>query len=374
MKIIAQRTSMPFDNRGLTGSPYLSMPTQKSVPPFNNVPTIQDITNHTTNIRDVYPHAGGDWSPGEDSSKSYREKGDDYKRQDKDAQIIANMLDKGREPQQQWKVKVKGGSKSFISLNLAEKYLRDNNLPFSYIARVAQVKQNTQDDRVDVIADSLNKTFMVESINTTRGIKEVGSSFCIAPYYFLTCAHVIRSYNKNAEIKSETFLNATVNLVRGDTKYKAIVIAADPKLDMALLRCNIDTTPLEIESNIQIGEDIIAIGSPHGYENNVSTGTLGSIGRKVYFYNGAPEYMFIDLAVFPGVSGGPVIKVSNGKVVGIVTLIVSSGVGNYGLNAALPASYIESFISKNIPNYRSTNKGEKNESLEKGQNIAELQS
>ena len=115
MKIVSQRTSTPF-------SGGLSPATQKSVQPFNNVPQIQDFLDGTTKMTDILPGGGGDWSPGEDKDKSYKEKGDDYKRQDKDAQIIANMLDKGKEPQQQWKVKVRGGSKSFISLNLAEKY------------------------------------------------------------------------------------------------------------------------------------------------------------------------------------------------------------------------------------------------------------
>ena len=119
MKItIAQRTSMPFDNRGTTNT-SISPTTPKSVTPTNNIPTIQDIMNHTVNIRDVYPSAGGDWSPGEDKDKAYKEKGDDYKREDRDAEIITKMLDKGKGVQQKWKVKVKGGSNSFISLNLA---------------------------------------------------------------------------------------------------------------------------------------------------------------------------------------------------------------------------------------------------------------
>jgi len=57
--------------------------------------------------------------------------------------------------------------------------------------------------------------------------------------------------------------------------------------------------------------------------------------------------MFIDAAVFPGSSGGPVIRVGSGNVVGMITLIVSGG-EDYGLNAALPSAYIKEFIAKYI--------------------------
>ena len=349
IKKVAQRTSLPFDNRRWNSDPSISPATSKTTIPFNNVPTIRDIMDGGVNIRDVYPHAGGDWSPGEDVSKSYKEPGDDYKRREKDEQIIANMLDKGKSEEQQWKVKVRGGSKTFISFNLARDYVRENNLPFSYISRIAQAQPN----KVGIIADSLNKTFLVKSIDTVNGVMETGSAFCVAPTYFITCAHVLKSYNKHQEISSQFFNDATVSLVQGGTEQRAVVINTDPKLDIALLKCNIDTEPLEIETAIMIGEEIVAIGSPHGYENNVSTGTLGSIGRKIYTYKGAPEYMFIDLSVFPGSSGGPVIKASTGKVVGMVTLIVSTGGSNYGLNAALPASYIQEFCRTNIKNFSS---------------------
>ena len=124
----------------------------------------------------------------------------------------------------------------------------------------------------------------------------------------------------------------------------------ESSLDIALLKCDIDVEPFNIDTKISVGEDIIAIGSPHGYENNVSTGTIGSLDRKLYTYDGAPDYMFIDLSIFPGNSGGPVIKVDNGSVVGMVTLIVTSE-GGYGLNAALSSSYIEKFIKGSIKGF-----------------------
>jgi hypothetical protein len=56
--------------------------------PFLNVPTIQDIIEKKINIKDYNPHMQGDWAPGEDVDKNYREKGDDYKRAERDLDIL----------------------------------------------------------------------------------------------------------------------------------------------------------------------------------------------------------------------------------------------------------------------------------------------
>ena len=49
------------------------------------------------------------------------------------------------------------------------------------------------------VDDALEKTFMIESINFNEQTKETGAAFCIAPNTFLTCAHVVKTYNKNTE-------------------------------------------------------------------------------------------------------------------------------------------------------------------------------
>lgn len=351
MQILSYRSTMPFDNRGSDGSPSISPTTQKSVMPFNNVPTVQDIIEHKIDLRDYSPHSGGDWAPGKDVDKSYKEEGDDYKRKERDLSILNFMTEVREKNPQKWMVKIPGGSKTFMSFDLARQYIRDKKMPFSYVRRIAQQIVNPQEQlRVDVIADSLEKTFMVESINMSQGVRDSGSAFCISPTYFLTCAHVIRGYNKNKEVGLDYFSDSMVSLIYGNQKIEAHVVDIDPKLDMALLKSNLDADPLKIDMSIEIGKDIIVIGSPHGYENNVSTGTVGALGRKVYFYKGAPDYMFVDLSVFPGNSGGPVIRVDNGKVVGMVTLIVADA-GGYGLNAALPSSYIIDFCRKNIKGF-----------------------
>jgi S1-C subfamily serine protease len=350
MKIIAQRTSMPFANRGQDGSPSISPTTQKSVMPFNNVTTIQDILDGTKRMQDILPNAGGSWTEGFEE-KAYRETGDDYKREVRDMEILNKMMQPRVQENQKWEVKLKGGTKTFISFDLARKYVKENGLPCISITRKAQqMPLITEQNRLDIISISLNKTFMVESIDASSGTIERGGAFCVKKNQFITCAHVIKKYNKNHNNKDEYFLDTKINLVHGGIRYNAVLMEVDPKLDIALLNCNVDVEPLSIDTEVTIGQDIIAIGSPHGYENNVSTGTIGSLDRQLYHYEGAPKYMFVDLSIFPGNSGGPVIRVNNGSVVGMVMLIVSSASG-YGLNAALPSTYIADFCKKNIKNF-----------------------
>jgi S1-C subfamily serine protease len=354
MKIISYRTTMPFDNKGTDGGTYMSPPTQKSIMPFNNVPTIQDLLDGNRKIGDVYPHAGGSWSPGEDSEKSYKDEGDDYKRAERDQDLLKNMFKPREKTVQSWEVNLPGGKRKFISFELARKYTREKGLPFTYVRRVAQnlmPEQTEEDQRLNIITDSMDKTFMVQSVAPNSATIETGAAFCVFSNYFITCAHVIKSYNKNLEIGKDYFSKSIISLTHNSKKFHAQLIDVDPKLDIALLKSNIGVDPMVIDTNITIGEEIIAIGSPHGYENNVSTGTIGSLDRKVYGYNGAPDYMFVDLSVFPGNSGGPVIRSSNGNIVGMVTLIISSS-GGYGLNAALPATHINNFCKKNIENFK----------------------
>jgi len=347
MKILAYRITTPFENRG-PGGPALSTPTQKSVIPTNNVPTIQDILDGTTKIEDVYPHTRGNWAPGKDVDKNYRDKGEDYKRKERDLSILNKLFNAKEKIMEQWKVKVNGGAITFGSLPLAQKYMRDNGIPFNYLTRThAQKKPQLQKERAEVIAESINSCVMIESVDVKDGVMESGSAFCVSPNHFLTCAHVIKKYDKNTGQNLFEFYNATVNIVHNGRRLPAKVKAVNTRWDIALIVADLDVEPLKIDTSVSVGEDIIAVGSPHGYENNVSTGTVGSLDREIYSYPGAPEYMFVDLSVFPGNSGGPIIKESNGAVIGLVTLIIAAA-GESGLNAALPSQYIENFLKENL--------------------------
>jgi len=334
----------PFDNRTENGQPSIGPSTKKVIVPTNNVHTIQDVLNGRPY---KMPGAGGSWGEGENSQPgSYKSEGDDYKREAKDFEILRNMLGVNPFISEVWRVKVPGGSKDFTSFHMAEAYsekLRGKGIGSTYVTRVAQSNNKTR-----IITESLEKTFMIESINVGEGVKETGSAFCVAKNYFVTCAHVIKNYDKNNPKNAFDYMDDIfVNIYFGGTARRATIIDIDPKLDIALIQCDIDVEPFVLGVNPQVGQDIIAVGSPHGYENNVSTGTIGSLDRKIYTYKEAPDYMFADMSIFPGNSGGPVIDEEKGHVVGMVTLIVSS-IGGYGLNACLPSKYVQEFCRRSI--------------------------
>ena len=342
------RTFMPEILAPGTG---LSPLTNKSIVPTNNVFTIQDALEGK---KYRVPSGGGDWaemSPGmwgEDNGKSYKENGDFYKREERDFDILQNMCPTGQIITDKWKVKVPGGSRifdSFYSANVYVKKLRDKGIGAVSINRIAQ------NNKAAIISEAMAKTFMVESLDTIKGVKEVGSAFCVGPGMFLTCAHVITKYDKNNEKARADAENAGVSgiiktvLVQNGQKYNAQIMKIDPILDIALLKADIDAEPFEFDNAYEVGLDVMSVGSPHGYENNVTFGTIGSLDRKIYYFDNAPNYMFVDLSAFPGNSGCPIVNVSSGKVVGMLTAIVSD-VGEYGLNAGLTSNYLEQFLQE----------------------------
>lgn len=335
----------PFDNRTDSGQPSIGPVTNRSVLPTNNVHTIEDVLNGRPY---KMPGTRGNWAPGEDAQPgSYKDTGDDYKRKERDMSILRGMLDGMQAQQEVWRVKVPGGSKDFSSFNMAEEYkekVKGKGIINTYVTRIAQSHERTM-----TIAHAIEKTFKIESVNISEGVKETGTAFCVAPNYFVTCAHVIKNYDKNqGDAEFLDIEDVFVNIYLGDTIKRATVVDIETKWDIALLKCDdIDVESFGIDIDPKVGQDVIAVGSPHGYENNISTGTVGSLGRNIYQYDDAPEYMFADMSIFPGNSGGPVVDEETGKVVGMVTLIVSS-TGGYGLNACLPSHYIREFCSRTL--------------------------
>lgn len=337
------RTFMPEILAPGTG---LSPLTDKSVIPTNNVITIQDILDGK---KYRLPGGGGDWSVGEDVSKSYKENGDMYKRHERDLDILTKMTTPSQHEQQKWKIRVPGGWEIKDSFELATKRkreLKDKGINAVWVTRSAQ-----NNSKVEVVSAALAKTYMVESFDIYNNVKEVGSAFCVGENVFLTCAHVVKKYDKNSKKRLDSAAVSgmiKLYLVQNGKRYPAELMDFNPTWDTALLKCKINCDVFEFDTQVNAGEDILAVGSPHGFENNVTFGSIGSLDKTIYNYKGAPKYMFVDLSAFPGNSGGPIIKESNGKVVGMLTAIVSSK-GDYGLNAGLPSYYLERYcIMENI--------------------------
>lgn len=118
---------------------------------------------------------------------------------------------------------------------------------------------------------------------------------------------------------------------------EADVIGADERTDLAVLNIDADSLPtVEIGSGkeLQVGEWVLAIGSPFGFEHSVTAGIVSAKGRSLPYGNYVP-YIQTDVAINPGNSGGPLFNL-NGEVVGINSQIYSRTGGFMGLSFAIP--------------------------------------
>jgi serine protease Do len=154
----------------------------------------------------------------------------------------------------------------------------------------------------------------------------VGSGFIItADGYVLTNAHVV------AQAKE-----VTVKLT-DKREFKANVIGYDRKTDVALLKieaANLPVVTLGDPAETKVGEWVVAIGSPFGFENTVTAGIVSAKSRELPDEAYVP-FLQTDVAVNPGNSGGPLFNMK-GEVIGINSQIYSRSGGYQGVSFAIP--------------------------------------
>ena len=154
----------------------------------------------------------------------------------------------------------------------------------------------------------------------------LGSGFIIsADGYIMTNAHVVDSADK-----------ITVRLT-DKREFSAKVIGADKRTDVALLKIEATGLPkiaVGDPSRLKVGEWVVAIGSPFGFDNSVTAGIVSAKGRSLPQDNFVP-FIQTDVAINPGNSGGPLFNM-NGEVVGINSQIYTRSGGSMGLSFAIP--------------------------------------
>ena len=129
----------------------------------------------------------------------------------------------------------------------------------------------------------------------------------------------------------------TVRLADAKREFKAKVIGADERTDIALLKIDatgLPTVKLGKSGALQPGEWVAAIGSPFGFENTITAGIVSATGRSLPAETYVP-FIQTDVAVNPGNSGGPLINLA-GEVVGVNSMIYSQTGGYMGVSFAIP--------------------------------------
>lgn len=156
--------------------------------------------------------------------------------------------------------------------------------------------------------------------------KSLGSGFVISPDgYILTNAHVVDGADE------------VVVKLTDKRELKAKVIGADKRTDVALIKIEANGLPtvrLGEPSKLRVGEWVVAIGSPFGFENTVTAGIVSAKGRSLPQENFVP-FIQTDVAINPGNSGGPLFNMK-GEVIGINSQIYSRSGGYQGIAFAIP--------------------------------------
>ena len=161
----------------------------------------------------------------------------------------------------------------------------------------------------------------------TRG---VGSGFIIdAKGYIVTNQHVIEGATR-----------ITVGLLTGE-RFRATVVGIDPETDLAVLKIDagreLPVMKLGDSSSVQVGDWVLAIGSPFGLEQTVTAGIISKKERDSQTFTNFQRFLQTDAAINRGNSGGPLVNI-RGEAIGVNSQIATL-TGDYnGIGFALPAN------------------------------------
>ena len=146
--------------------------------------------------------------------------------------------------------------------------------------------------------------------------------------YILTNNHVVEGADE-----IEVFLNDS-------RSSRAKVIGTDPDTDLAILKIDLERLPVIVLGNsdeLQVGDQVLAIGNPFGVGQTVTSGIISALGRNQLGINTFENFIQTDAAINPGNSGGALVD-TQGNLLGINTAIYSRSGGSMGIGFAIPVS------------------------------------
>ncbi|GAB4356539.1 MAG: Do family serine endopeptidase AlgW [Immundisolibacter sp.] len=130
--------------------------------------------------------------------------------------------------------------------------------------------------------------------------------------------------------------------LRDGRSARATLIGSDPVTDLALLHIDLPNLPaiaLGDDSQVRIGDLVLAIGNPFGVGQTVTLGVVGALGRQAPGITAVGDFIQTDAAINPGNSGGALVNAS-GELIGINTAIYSRSGGSEGIGFAVPVSLV----------------------------------
>jgi Do/DeqQ family serine protease len=147
-------------------------------------------------------------------------------------------------------------------------------------------------------------------------------------------------------------------ILKNGRKLKAKLIGADPQTDIALLQVkakNLTAIPIADSTALEVGDFVVAIGSPYGLTQTVTSGIVSALRRSQLGFKGYENFIQTDAATNPGNSGGPLVNL-RGELVGINTAILSPRGSNVGIGFAVPGNMAKA-IMQQIIEFGGVNRG-----------------
>jgi putative serine protease PepD len=145
--------------------------------------------------------------------------------------------------------------------------------------------------------------------------------------------------------------SVTVTLWNG-TRYSATVVGTDASTDLAVLKIDAPASALQPlalgdSADVAVGDGVVAIGSPFGLEETVTSGIVSALHRQMTSPNNftIDDSIQTDAAINHGNSGGPLLNMS-GQVIGVTAQIESDSGGNDGVGFAIPSKTVRSVVGQ----------------------------
>src|SRR5689334_18883962 len=190
-----------------------------------------------------------------------------------------------------------------------------------------EISEKDEDKEDQSTSNPLLDMFRRQRRSPSRG---VGSGFIVSPKgYILTNYHVIEDAVK-------------INVIlQSNEKFRGTVVGFDPETDVAVLKIDaprdLPTVALGDSNAAQVGDWVLAMGSPFGLDQTVTAGIISKKERETPFFNVFQRFLQTDAAINRGNSGGPLVNM-RGEVIGMNSQIATS-TGDYnGIGFALPAN------------------------------------
>ncbi len=133
-------------------------------------------------------------------------------------------------------------------------------------------------------------------------------------------------------------------------RFQAKLLGSDKKVDLAVLQIpaeDLTSIPLSMDNSVQVGDFVLAIGSPFGLQQTVTSGIVSALGRNGLGVQGYEDFIQTDASINPGNSGGALIDL-RGTLIGINSAILAPAGGNVGIGFAIPSEVAQAVMNQLI--------------------------